>query len=147
MLKDQELRLKEVMNSIGKNTELHLKSHSDSFTHVVKDMRAIAKERNILFVEAIKKIKEDVNFKFEELYQEMMKEVAKFDQNYSNLHTKVDIVAVAVTKLVELNTSLLDKVDLKFESDSKEFVHMSGLLEDLKELILKLNVSPSSSVS
>ncbi|CAI9279561.1 unnamed protein product [Lactuca saligna] len=65
---------------------------------------------------------------------DMTHEVAKVDQNYSSLHTQVDIVFDAVTKLVEYHTSL----------HSKEFVHLQGLLAEVKEMVSKL-VNPSSS--
>ncbi|CAI9271777.1 unnamed protein product [Lactuca saligna] len=67
----------------------------------------------------------------------MMQEVAKVHQNYSILHNKVDIVADAVTKLDEYHTSM----------NSKEFVHLQGLLEKVKEKISKLEIPPSSTVS
>ncbi|CAI9290725.1 unnamed protein product [Lactuca saligna] len=83
----------------------------------------------------------------EDIHHEMTHEVAKVDRNYSILHTKVDIVAEVMMKLVEYHTSLLNIVDVMSESDSKTFVHLQGLLEDLKELIFKLAIPPCSSVS
>ena len=77
----------------------------------------------------------------------MAKEIANIDQNYSNLHIKVDIVVDVVRKIVEFYNSLINKVDLKYDSDSKHFVKVEELLGNIKELISKLNVSPSSSVS
>lgn len=77
----------------------------------------------------------------------MIYEVEKVDRNYSSLHTKVDIVVEVIMKLVEYHTSLLNIVDVMSKSDSKAFVHLQGLLEDLKELIFKLAIPPSSSVS
>lgn len=50
-----------------------------------------------------------MNFKIEEIRQEMVQEVAKVDQNYSSLPTKVDIVADSVTKLVVYHTSVNSK--------------------------------------
>ena len=44
-------------------------------------------------------------------------------------------------------TKEVAKVDQKSESDSKYFVKLEELLGNVKELILKLDVSPSSSVS
>lgn len=85
-----------------------------------------------------------MNSKIEEICQEMTQEVAKVDQNYSSLHTKVDIVADVVTKIVKYHTSLLNKVDVKFESDSKEFVRFQALFGELKDLILKISIPPSS---
>ena len=85
---------------MDKNNELSVKHQSESVNHEVKDLRAVAKERNILFVVVVKKVKGDVNLKIEEIRQEMTKEVAKVDHSYLNLHTEVDIVANVVMKLV-----------------------------------------------
>ena len=73
-----------------------MKRQSDSFQHEVKELQAVAKERHIMFVEAVNKVKEDVNLKFEEIHTEMSKEIVKLDQNYSNLHSKVDIIVDVV---------------------------------------------------
>lgn len=67
----------------------------------------------------------------------MTKEIAKVDQNYSNLYTKVDIIVDAVTKLVNYHTSL----------NSKEFIHLQSFLPKVKEMILKLTIPPTSIVS
>lgn len=92
-------------------------------------------------------MKEGVNRKVEEIQLEMSKEVVKLDQNYSNLHTKVDVIADAVTKVLESFNSLCTKVDSKLESDSKVFAKLEELLRSLKESLSKLEVSPSSSIS
>lgn len=55
----------------------------------------------------------------------MVQEVVKVDQNYSNLHNKVDIVSDAVMRLVDYHTSL----------NSKEFVYLQGVLAEVKEMI------------
>lgn len=110
-------------------------------------MRAVAKERYLLFIEAVKRVHEDGNFKIEELHYETMNEVSKVDLNYSNIHTKVDVVADVVKKIVEFSNSLISKVDLKSKFDSKGFAKLEELLWNVKEQISKINVSPSSSVA
>ncbi|CAI9298587.1 unnamed protein product [Lactuca saligna] len=77
----------------------------------------------------------------------MTKEIAKIDQNYSNIHTKVNIFVDAFKNIVELYTSLIIKVDFKSESNYKHFVKLEELLGNVKGLVSKLNVSPSYSVS
>ena len=105
MLKSQELRFQAMMDRIDKNNELHVKHKSESFNHELKVFRSVAKERHILFVEAVKKVREDVNFKLEEIRSAMEIEVAEFAHNYSSLHNKVDIIVAVVTKVVESYTS------------------------------------------
>ncbi|CAI9281406.1 unnamed protein product [Lactuca saligna] len=95
----------------------------------------------------VKKVKEDVNFKVEEIHTKMTKEVFKLDKNYSNLHTKVDIIDDAVKKVVEFYNSLITKVDTNLESDSKFVANLEELLGSLKESLSKLDVSPSYSIS
>lgn len=87
----------------------------------MKDFRAVAKEKHILLVEAIKRVQEVVNLKLEEICFEMAKEVVKLDNDYSTLNMKVDIVVAAITKLVELYKSLLTKIDTNSDDDSKSF--------------------------
>lgn len=137
ILKAQESRLKSIMDHMDKNNELWVIFQFEMFNSEVKDLRTVSKERHLLFVQAIKKVQEDVNLKIEELRQEMMKEIAKADQNYYNLHTKVDIITDAVTKLVEYHTSL----------NSKEFVHLQSVLAEVKEMISKLAIPPTSTIS
>ena len=56
MLKAQELRLKAMMDQMNKSNELQVKFQFDLFNHQVKDLRAIAKECHILFVQAVKRV-------------------------------------------------------------------------------------------
>lgn len=63
LLKSQEHHLLTVMEQIDTKIEECLKRHSGSFNREVKDLRAVAKEWHILLVDAVKKVKEDVNFK------------------------------------------------------------------------------------
>lgn len=63
MLKTQELWLKTMLDQMEKNNELPVKFQIDSFNHGVKDLRVVSKEHHILFVQAIKKVQEDVNLK------------------------------------------------------------------------------------
>lgn len=101
MLKSQEHRLKTLMEQIDTKTEDRLKRQSEFFVHEVKELRPVAKERHILFVQAYKRVQEDVNFKIEELLTELYKEISTLYQSYSNLHKKVDIIADIGTKVTE----------------------------------------------
>lgn len=74
-----------------KNKE-RLKHQSDSFIDVVNELKSVAQERHVVFVEAVKKVKEHLNSKIEVIRVEMAHEVGKLDHNYSTLTTKVDVI-------------------------------------------------------
>lgn len=59
--------LKNVLDQLDKNNELRVKSQSYSFNHALKELKAIAKKRHVLFVQHVKKVHEDVNLKTQEL--------------------------------------------------------------------------------
>lgn len=103
-----------------------------SFNHELKELKAVAKERHLLFVQDVKKVREDVNLKIEELRVDMAKEIADLDHNYSSLHTKVGIIADVVTKVVEMYNSLLPKVYKKVEVDAQSFGKIKETLSNLK---------------
>lgn len=137
MIKAPKLRLKVVLDQMVQNNECRVKFQFETFNHEVKDVRVVAKERHLLFVQAAKKVQEDVNLKVEEIRKEMMQEVTKVDHNYYILHTKVYIVVDVVTKIVEYHTTI----------NSKEFVHLQGVLADVKAMISKLPIPPTSTIS
>ncbi|CAI9286170.1 unnamed protein product [Lactuca saligna] len=147
LLKSQEHRLIKIMEKIETKHEEHLKHHADSFQYEGKELRVVAKEIHILFLEEVKKVKDDVNIKVEVIQIVMSKEIVKLSQNYSDLHTKVDVIVGAVMKEREYFTSFSTWVDTKHDSDSNMFAKMEELLGSVKESFSKLNVSLSSSVS
>lgn len=120
VLTAQELHLKNMMDQMDKNNELQIKSQTDPFNHVVKELKSVAKEWYILFIQDVKKVCEDVNLKIEELRSELVKEVAALDKNYPSLQTKVDIIVDAMTNVVKWYNSLIPKFDSKVESVAQE---------------------------
>lgn len=127
-------------------TEKRLKQQSDFFVYEVKDLREVAKERHLLFFEAVKRVQEDVNMMLEEIHFELGKEVMNLDQSYSALNTKVDIAATDM-KVAEFHNSLLTKIDTMSELDSKSFAKLEELVGSLQELLSKLGSSTQSSFS
>ncbi|CAI9265639.1 unnamed protein product [Lactuca saligna] len=117
MLKAQELRLKALIEHIDLKTEKLKRAH------------------------------EDVNFKIVEIHLEIEQEVVNLGYNCSTLNTKVDIIVAVVAKVVELQNSLLKKLEAKSSSDSLNFAKLEELLRSLKDLIWKLGYSPQSSGS
>ncbi|CAI9286970.1 unnamed protein product [Lactuca saligna] len=59
----------------------------------------------------VKTVRENVNLKIQELHDDMAKEFAELGHNCSNLHNKVDILAAAITKVMEWHTTLPSQVD------------------------------------
>ncbi|CAI9304188.1 unnamed protein product [Lactuca saligna] len=135
------------MDQIKSQHEARLKRHADNFQYVVKDLREVAKEFHILFVEEVQKVEKVVKLQTEAIKIDMSNEIAKLDQNYSTLHYKVDVIVDVVTKDVEFYNCLNIEVDSKTAYDSKVFAKLEEFLGSLKESLSKINVSPSSSVS
>lgn len=69
-------------------------------------------------------MKESVDLKVAELKLEMAKEVVKMEKIYTMLHSKVDVVADAITKLVDFNTDYVTKLEAKQEKDSQVFTKL-----------------------
>lgn len=137
MLKGQEHRLSEAIELVDQNNEKRVKAQSTSFNAELKDLKVVARERHVLFVQDLKKVREDINMKIEELCEDMAKEIAALEHNYSSLHKKVDIIVDVVTNYVTLYESLLLKVDKKVEANVKSFGNIDNLLVELKGLVLK----------
>lgn len=98
----------------------------------------------MLFFQDVKTVRENVNKKIEELRVDMAKEIAALNHNYSFPHKKVDIIADAITKLVEWYNLLLPKLDKKAKVDAHSFEKIEETLGNLKDLILKFGSSLSS---
>ncbi|CAI9275783.1 unnamed protein product [Lactuca saligna] len=86
LLKGHKHRLQHSIDLVDQNNEKRVKAHSDLFTYELKVLKDVAMERYVLFIQDVKKVSEDVNLKIEELHEDMGKEVAKLNHNYSSLH-------------------------------------------------------------
>ena len=69
------------------------------------------------------------------------------ERNYTFLHGKVDVIAIAIPKSAELNPKYTDKLEAKSEKDSQVFEKMEEFLSSIKESILKVNLLHQSTVS
>ena len=74
-------------------------------------MKVVEKDRHVLYVHEVKTIREIVNLKIQELRDDIEKEFAELDHKCSNLHNKVDILVVAITKVMEWHTTLPSQVE------------------------------------
>lgn len=144
MLKTQELSLRNELEQMDRNNENRLKAQPWTFNEALKDLKADARERHVLFVKDVKTVHENVHLNIEELRMDMVKEVKTLDHNDFSLHNKVDIIVDVVTKIVETYNSLSPKVDKKAKIDSQSFEMFAKVMADLKELISKFSSSSSS---
>ncbi|CAI9283452.1 unnamed protein product [Lactuca saligna] len=78
----------------------------------------------------------------------MAKEVEKMEKNYIVLHSKVDIVADAIVKLVEFNTDYSTKLEVKSEQDFKIKVFIDNYFACLAitDIELSMDVNKTSKV-
>ena len=96
---------------MDRNNEKRVKAPSSTFNSNLLELKAIARERHILLVQDVKKVREYVNFKLQELREDMGREIAILQQDYSSINQKVDLIAYVVTKFVKLYEALHPKVE------------------------------------
>ncbi|CAI9302880.1 unnamed protein product [Lactuca saligna] len=123
------------MNYLLMSQEIHL---------LILKLRDVSKEGHDLFVQQLTKMKEYVDLKMAEIKLEMATEVEKMEKKYTLLHRKVDVIATAITKLVEFNIDYSTKLEEKSEKDSRVFVKLEEFLSSIKESILKVDLLNSS---
>lgn len=66
-VRDSEARVLEKVDHNDQNNELRMNSQKSDFVGEVKDLKRLTKERHILFVQEVKKVREDVNLQIREL--------------------------------------------------------------------------------
>ncbi|CAI9262736.1 unnamed protein product [Lactuca saligna] len=121
----QENRLLDAITDADRQNEKRMKAQSMSFTSNLKYLKAIVKEGHILFIQDVKKVREDVNLKIQELREDIGKEVSALQHDYSSLHQKFDIIADVVTKFVKLYESLVPKVAKTADTDVQSFANIN----------------------
>ncbi|CAH1421301.1 unnamed protein product [Lactuca virosa] len=100
LLKSRENCFRSLVESLEQKQVERLVVHSKSFDYEIQKLCDVAKERHDIFIEQITKMKDLVDLKVVELKSEMAKEVEKMEKNYTLLHSKVDVVATAIKKLI-----------------------------------------------
>ncbi|CAH1449659.1 unnamed protein product [Lactuca virosa] len=83
------------------------------FDYEIRKLCDVAKEHQDLFVEQGTTTKESLDIKLVELKSSLSKEVHKMEENYTLLHSKVDVIVGSITKLVEFNTKYTKQVEAK----------------------------------
>ncbi|CAI9300034.1 unnamed protein product [Lactuca saligna] len=103
LIQASESRIMEKVDLNDQSNELRIKSQSSTFNDEVKYFRRIAKEIHVMFVQDVKKVREDVNFKLQELREDMEKEIEVVQRGYASLNQQVDIIDEVVTKVESFN--------------------------------------------
>ena len=86
MIKDSDSRLLEKIDICDHSNEMRVNSQISTFEGDLKELKLVAKERHVLFVQDVKKVREDVNFKLQELRQDMEKEIAIVRTEFASLN-------------------------------------------------------------
>ncbi|CAI9271738.1 unnamed protein product [Lactuca saligna] len=137
MIKESEARVLEKVDFNDQTNDNRMSSQRKDFLHEVKDLKAITGERHVLYVQEVKKVREDVNLQIEELREDMQKEVQVVQLDYASINQKVDIICNAVTRFVKLYETLNPQVINLYEQTAKHFDELVTLLKELKELLVK----------
>lgn len=73
MIRDFEARILEKVDLCDQNNELRVNSQKSIFEGDLKELRTMTKERHVWFIQDVKKVREDVNLKIQQLRQDMEK--------------------------------------------------------------------------
>ncbi|CAI9300395.1 unnamed protein product [Lactuca saligna] len=91
--------------------------------------------------------KESLDIKVAEIKSLMLEEEEKMKENYKLLHGKVDVIAGAITYLVEFNNEYTKQLQVKSENDEMVFEKMEEFLYGIKETLSKVYISNQSTIS
>ncbi|CAI9269923.1 unnamed protein product [Lactuca saligna] len=138
MIKDYKFCILEKVDLCDQNNELSVNSQNSTFEGDLKELRKETKERHVLFTQDVKKVREDVNFKLQELCQYMDKEIACVRTAYASLNQKVDIICDAMMIFSKLYESLSPQLSQLYTTERKIFMEVITLLMGIKELSTKL---------
>ncbi|CAI9286377.1 unnamed protein product [Lactuca saligna] len=106
MIKDIESKILEKVDQSDHTTELRINSFNTKYVGAVKELTNVQKERHTLFVMDVKKLREDVNLKLQELRDDML---------YESLSPQI----------TQLSTT-----------DNQQFGEVIAMLKDLKDALL-----------
>ncbi|CAI9265554.1 unnamed protein product [Lactuca saligna] len=97
MVRDSKSRISEKIDHHDQNNELRVNSQSSTFLGEVKTLNQMVKERHILLVQDVKKVREDINLQIRELREDTHREIVSVQQDYVSLNQKVNIICDALT--------------------------------------------------
>ncbi|CAI9283912.1 unnamed protein product [Lactuca saligna] len=110
MIKDFEARVLEKVDLNDQTNDNRMSSQRKDFLHEVKELKAVTREWHVLYVQEVKKVREDVNLQIEELWEDMQKEVQVVQQDYAFINQKVNITCDAITRFVKLYETMNPQV-------------------------------------
>ncbi|CAI9293889.1 unnamed protein product [Lactuca saligna] len=145
IIQASESRLMAKIDLCDKNNESWVKSQKSDFKSNLQDLKMVAKEIHVLFVQDVKKVREEVNFKIQELCEDMEKEISVVRTEFESINKKVDIICEAVAKFSKLYESLSPQITQLSTTDNKNFMEVFKLLKELKSLSSKPALSILSS--
>ncbi|CAI9271060.1 unnamed protein product [Lactuca saligna] len=137
MIRDSGARVLEKVDLNDQTNDNRMSSQRKDFLHEVKDLKVVMRETHVLYVQEVKKVREDVNQQIAELREDMQKEVQVVQQDYASINQKVDIIYNAVTRFVKLYETMNPQVINLSEQAAKHFDELVTLLKELKELSVK----------
>ncbi|KAL7617007.1 hypothetical protein Lser_V15G03290 [Lactuca serriola] len=135
MIKAAEKRIIAKVDGSDKNNELRIQAQGKSFDGVIKDLKIVTKERHVLFVQDVKEVREDVNFKIEELKAEIAKEIQDLQSQNLEVQKRVDIIADAVTKLATDYQPSAQMIEAKHQENKVQFSKLIQLSTELKSCV------------
>ncbi|CAI9280861.1 unnamed protein product [Lactuca saligna] len=128
MIKYSESRLLEKIDICDHSNEMRVNSQKSTFEGDLKELKLVAKEYHVLFVQDVKKVRKDVNFKPQELRQDVEKEIAVVHTKFASLQQKVDIICDAFIKFSKLYESLSAQIAQLSTTENKNFYEVFTLL-------------------
>ncbi|CAI9284440.1 unnamed protein product [Lactuca saligna] len=141
LIRDSESRILEKIDQSDSSTENRIKFLRTDFLKEVKDLRMFTKERHVLFVQEVKKVREDVNMQIRELREEMTKEVQTLNQGYDSAHQKIDIICDVVVQCVKRFEPLKSQMTSLLATEVQHFGELVNLMKELKEISSKSSSS------
>ncbi|CAI9299405.1 unnamed protein product [Lactuca saligna] len=82
----------------------------------------------------MKKVREDVNYKIQELRQDIEKEIANVRTEFACLIKKVDIICDVVPRFAKLYESMSPQIAQLSTTENKNFMEVFTMLKELKTL-------------
>ncbi|KAL7602722.1 hypothetical protein Lser_V15G16687 [Lactuca serriola] len=120
-----------------------------NFTTTLKDLKAATKERHLLFIQDVKKVREDVNFKIQELKSDLAKDLQAVNTRQEDLHKQVVEILSQLHKLNNIpvaddqKVATMEKFDLliKLVTELKSAVSQSSTSQILTPKFLSLKIN------
>ncbi|KAL7609544.1 hypothetical protein Lser_V15G13888 [Lactuca serriola] len=136
MIKGAEKHILEKVDQSDKNNELRVQAQGNNFTTTLKDLKAANKERHLLFIQDVKKVREDVNFKIQELKSDIAKDLQAVNTRQEDLHKQVAEIS---SQLHNLNN--IPVADDQKAATMEKFDILIKLVTELKSAVLQSSTS------